>query len=77
MNVELTIKVCKIELENASDLHKNGQTKLAIEILRCMAAYLNGITPKALTFKDFQNLLDELRRIDKLPPKDPQAEAKG
>jgi len=45
MNVELTIKVCKIELENASDIHKKGQTDIAIEILRNIVTYLDNKLP--------------------------------
>lgn len=41
MNVELTIEVCKIELKNASDIHKKGQKDIAIEILRSIATYLD------------------------------------
>ena len=73
MNAKLIIEVCRIELQNASDILDKGEQELAKEILRCLAAYLNDITPKSLTDEQFQKLLDELYHISKLPPQNPQA----
>lgn len=72
MNVELTIKVCKIELEIASYFLKNDGENIAREILRNISTYLNDGTPKSLTLDEYHRLLDALYRIDKLPPKDLQ-----